>query len=122
MLDVTLGLLLVPPLGAAGLVGVSRKAREIVCRQRRAARVAAFGGLLTVTVGAVMSGAGAQLVRGLGVALLAGAVWIPFARARGWGSRSTLPRRFDWGLFETQLRAYVEYSARRGRRQRDSGP
>jgi hypothetical protein len=123
MLDSTFGLLLVPPLGAAGMVGVSHTVRELVCRHRWTARAAIWGGVLSVVAGALMAGAGAQLVRGVAVALLAGAVWIPFARARGWGSRSTLPRRFDWALFEVQFQAYLEYSTRRReRRERDGGP
>ena len=121
MPDTTLGLLLVPPLGAAGVVAASLKARQLVCRHRRTARAAGWAGILTIAVASVMAGAEAQLMRGIGIALLAGAVWIPVARRRGWGSRSMLPRRFDWVLFDAQLRAYLEHSSRRGRRERDGG-
>lgn len=60
------------------------------------------------------------LLAGAAITLVLLAGWITIARRRGWGSRSTLPRRWDWDAFDTQFQAYAERPRHR-RREREEG-
>jgi hypothetical protein len=61
------------------------------------------------------------LLIGVTIALALLASWITIARRHGWGSRSTLPRRWDWDAFDAQFETHVERTTRRRRREREEG-
>jgi hypothetical protein len=112
---------LAAPLGAAGLVGASRRVRRVLCRRRLTPHAVAFAALLALMFAASARGWVIGLLMGVTIALALLAGWITIARRRGWGSRSTLPRRWDWDAFDAQFRTHVERATRRRRREREEG-
>jgi hypothetical protein len=112
---------LAAPLGAAGLVGASRRARRVLCRHGLTPHVVVFAAPLALLFAASARGWVIGLLIGVTIALALLASWITIARRRGWGSRSTLPRRWDWDAFDAQFETHVERTMRRRRREREEG-
>jgi O-antigen/teichoic acid export membrane protein len=107
--------LLVAPLGAAGLVAASRRVRRLLCRHWLTQHLVSLAALLSLLFAAGARGGTLALLIGVSIALALLAGWITMARNRGWGSPSTLPRRWDWEAFDAQFRTHVERAARRKR-------
>ena len=112
--------MLAAPLSAAWLVAASRRVRRVLCRHWLTPHAVAFTALLAFLFVARAHGWVVGLLMGATIALALLAGWITIARRRGWGSRSTLPRRWDWEAFDTQFQTHVERTRRR-RRQREEG-
>jgi hypothetical protein len=111
--------LLAAPLGAAGLVAASRRVRRLLCRHWLTQHLVSLTALLSLLFVARARGGTLALLSGVSLALALLAGWITIARRRGWGSRSTLPRRWDWEAFDAQFRIHVERAARRSRKREE---
>jgi hypothetical protein len=112
---------LLAPLAAAALLLAGPRVRRLLRRHRSTAPVAAFAALLALLFVARAHGWAVGALLGLSAALASVAVWAPVARRRGWGSPSTLPRRWDWDQFDAQFQSHIDHAGHRRRREPNGG-